>query len=63
MWLNAKSAAAYLAFDDCKEPAEAFRVWAKRHGIPSRRRGQRRLLYLKSDLDRAIANGPRRLAS
>jgi len=53
VWMNAKTAAAYLDMTDCKEPDEAFRVWAKRHGVPTARRGKR-VLYQRRDIDRAI---------
>ena len=64
VWMNAKTAAAYLDMTDCKEPDEAFRVWAKRHGIPTARRGAR-VLYARTDIDRAIgaAHLHRKLAS
>jgi hypothetical protein len=52
VWMNATTAAAYLDIQ-CKEPAEAFRVWAKRHGVPTARRGSR-VLYQRRDIDRAI---------
>lgn len=53
VWMNAKTAAAYLDCSDCREPAEAFRVWAKRHGVLTARRGSR-VLYSRTDIDRAI---------
>jgi hypothetical protein len=53
VWMNAKTAADYLDYSDCREPAEAFRVWAKRHGVPTARRGSR-VLYDRKDIDRAI---------
>ncbi len=52
VWMTAKTAAAYLDFEG-KDPAEAFRVWAKRHGVPTSRRGSR-VLYHRTDLLRAI---------
>lgn len=52
VWMNAATAAKYLDID-AKEPAEAFRVWAKRHGVPTARRGSR-VLYHRADIDRAI---------
>lgn len=52
VWMNAQTAAAYLDIQ-CKEPGEAFRVWAKRHGVPTARYGSR-VRYLKRDIDRAI---------
>jgi hypothetical protein len=63
VWMNAKTAAAYLDIQG-KEPAEAFRVWAKRHGVPTARRGSR-VLYHRTDVDRAIgaAHLHRKLAS
>lgn len=55
VWMSAKTAAEYLDIQG-KEPAEAFRVWAKRHGVPTARRGSR-VLYGRSDIDRAIGAG------
>lgn len=55
VWMSAKTAAAYLDIQG-KEPAEAFRVWAKRHGVPTARRGSR-VLYARTDIDRAIGAG------
>lgn len=52
VWMNAATAAQYLDMA-CREPAEAFRVWAKRHGVPTARRGSR-VLYARADIDRAI---------
>jgi hypothetical protein len=63
VWMTAQTAAKYLDFTG-KDPAEAFRVWAKRHGVPTARRGSR-VLYHRSDLLRAIGAAPahRKLAS
>lgn len=52
VWMSAATAAKYLDIQ-AKEPAEAFRVWAKRHGVPTARRGSR-VLYHRTDIDRAI---------
>lgn len=57
LWMNAATAAKYLDID-CREPAEAFRVWAKRHGVPTARRGSR-VLYHRDDILRAIGAGHR----
>lgn len=55
VWMTAQSAAKYLDFSG-KDPVDAFRVWAKRHGVPTAHRGSR-LLYHRTDLDRAIGAG------
>jgi hypothetical protein len=55
LWMNATTAAAFLDIA-CREPAEAFRVWAKRHGVPTARRGSR-VLYHRDDILRAIGAG------
>lgn len=60
VWMNATTAAAYLDMTACREPAEAFRVWAKRHGVPTARRGSR-VLYARADIDRAIGASHLRL--
>jgi len=57
VWMNADTAAKYLDIT-CREPAEAFRVWAKRHGVPTARRGSR-VLYHRDDILRAIGAGHR----
>jgi hypothetical protein len=54
-WFSAATAAAFLDIQG-KEPAEAFRVWAKRHGVPTARRGSR-VLYHRADVLRAIGAG------
>lgn len=61
VWMTAQTAAAYLDFRG-KDPVEAFRVWAKRHGVATARRGSRPL-YLKADLLRAIGAAHRKIAS
>lgn len=61
VWMNAQTAATYLDFTG-KDPAEAFRVWAKRHGVPSARRGSR-VLYARADLDRAIGAPKRKVVA
>lgn len=51
-WLRADSAARFLDFHG-KTPVEAFRMWAKRHGVVTAHIGSR-VLYAKTDLLRAI---------
>jgi hypothetical protein len=53
VWMSAATAATFLDMTTCREPAEAFRVWAKRHGVPTARRGSR-VLYHRTDILRAI---------
>lgn len=58
VWMSAATAAKYLDIQ-AREPAEAFRVWAKRHGVPTARRGSR-VLYHRDDILRAIGAGHRK---
>ncbi len=51
-WLRADSAARFLDFHG-KHPVEAFRMWARRHGIQTAHVGTR-VLYAKADLLREI---------
>jgi hypothetical protein len=60
-WLDTLHAAEYVGYanalsDDPKERAraiQAFWVWTKRRGVASCRRG-RKLLFTKTDLDKAV---------
>lgn len=60
-WLSAQSAAKFLDFSDCREPVEAFRAWAKRHGVCAAHRGSK-LIYAKADLLRAIGASARKVS-
>ncbi len=51
-WMTAETGATYLDFTG-KDRVDAFRLWAKRAGVPTARRG-RRVLYHRADLLRAI---------
>jgi hypothetical protein len=51
-YLTVPEAQAYLRFPS----RAAFRVWAKRNGLPCCRRGARTLLFLRRDLDDAVGN-------
>ncbi len=51
-YLTVPEAADYLRFPT----PHAFRAWARRHGLPSCRRGGRTLLFLRRDLDEAVGN-------
>ena len=54
-WLTAESAAKYLDFTaECKNPREAFRRFAKRHGIIPRGSVGERPRWHRNDLDRAV---------
>ncbi len=61
VWMTAATAAKFLDMTACREPAEAFRVWAKRHGVPTARRGSR-VLYHRDDILRAIGAAHRKFA-
>lgn len=58
VWMTAQTAATYLDFHG-KDPVDALRAWAKRHGVPTSRRGSR-ILYARADLDRAIGTAHRK---
>lgn len=54
LWMRADTAGRYLDFDNCSDPANAFRKWAAKHGVlPSGQRGDIPLWY-RADLDRAV---------
>ena len=58
-YLNARQAAAYVGYEPTGGPTtgdkamDAFYHFVRRHHVETHRRG-RRLLFLRSDLDRAI---------
>jgi hypothetical protein len=52
-YMTAPEAAAYLRFDDCKDPVHAFHEWARIHRVPRCRRGTR-VLFRQRDLDQAV---------
>lgn len=55
LWMTAETAAKYLDFTaECKRPREAFRQFARRHGLIPRGNAGGRPRWHRSDLDRAV---------
>lgn len=55
-YITVEEARDYLKFPS----ADAFRVWARRNAVPTLRRGQRTLLFLRRDLDDAVGHTRKR---
>lgn len=54
LWMTTDTAAAYLDFTRCKDPRDAFRLFARKNGIVARGRRGDVPLYARDDLDRAV---------
>jgi hypothetical protein len=52
--MTTDTAAAYLDFTRCKDPRDAFRLFARKNGIVARGRRGDVPLYARDDLDRAV---------